>query len=108
MESDLAAAALAGLATRRVLAVAVVRGGRIVWASPALLAMFGLEPQAGEEPRLLDLVLPADREAMEGIRLRSTKTVERAQIEVQGQMLRRSNRFLLRHDGRHGIRSGHR
>jgi len=64
MDSDLAAAALAGLAKRRVLAVAVVRQGRIAWASPALLAMFGLEPHSAGEQRLLDLVLPADREAL--------------------------------------------
>ncbi|MGH8745670.1 MAG: hypothetical protein ACREUK_04180, partial [Burkholderiales bacterium] len=60
METDLAAAALAGLATRRVLAVAVLRGGRIVWASPALLAMFGLDADAAGEPRLLDLVVPGE------------------------------------------------
>jgi diguanylate cyclase (GGDEF)-like protein/hemerythrin-like metal-binding protein len=61
MQPDLAAAALAGLALRRVLAAAVLRQGRIVWASPGLLAMFGLE--AGEA-RFLDLVAPADREAL--------------------------------------------
>jgi diguanylate cyclase (GGDEF)-like protein/hemerythrin-like metal-binding protein/PAS domain S-box-containing protein len=66
MESDLAAAALGGLADRRVLAVAVLRGGRIVWASPALLAMFGLDGDVAGEPRLLDLVAPADREALSG------------------------------------------
>ena len=66
METDLAAAALAGLADRRVLAVAVVRAGRIAWASPALLAMFGLEAGSAGEPQLLDLVAPADREALVG------------------------------------------
>jgi len=66
MQPDLAAAALAGLATRRVLAVAVLRAGRIVWASPALLAMFGLDAQTAGEPRLLDLVAPGEREALAG------------------------------------------
>ena len=68
MQPDLAAAALAGLAMRRVLAVAVVREGRIAWASPALLAMFGLEAVGTEagEARFLDLVAPADREALAG------------------------------------------
>ena len=66
MQTELAAAALAGLAERRVLAVAVVRGGRIAWASPALLAMFGLEAASAGEPQLLDLVVPADREALAG------------------------------------------
>jgi PAS domain-containing protein len=66
MQRELAAAALGGLADRRVLAVAVLRGGRIVWASPALLAMFGLDGDVAGEPRLLDLVAPADREALSG------------------------------------------
>ena len=66
MQRELAAAALEGLATRRVLAVAVLRGGRIVWASPGLLGMFGLGEDLAGEPRLLDLVAPADREALSG------------------------------------------
>ena len=68
MESDLAAAALAGLVERRVLAVAVVRQGRVASASPALRAMFGLDSVGAEagEARFLDLVLPADREALAG------------------------------------------
>jgi diguanylate cyclase (GGDEF)-like protein/hemerythrin-like metal-binding protein len=63
MQPDLPAAALAGLAERRVLAVAVVRGGRLAWASPALRSMFGLE--AGAEPQsFLDLVAPEDRDTV--------------------------------------------
>ena len=63
MESDLAAAALAGLAERRVLAVAVVRQGQLAWASPALRAMFGLET-AAEPQSFLDLVAPEDRDTV--------------------------------------------
>ena len=66
MQSDLPAAALAGLAERRVLAVAVVRGGRLAWASPALRSMFGLEA-AAEPHSFLDLVAPQDREALSGV-----------------------------------------
>jgi diguanylate cyclase (GGDEF)-like protein/hemerythrin-like metal-binding protein len=65
METDLAAATLAGLAMRRVLAVAVARQGRLAWASPALLGMFGLDPAGAEQgQRLLDLVAPGDREGL--------------------------------------------
>jgi len=63
MQPDLAAAALAGLADRRVLAVAVVRGGRLAWSSPALRAMFGLEGTS-EPGSFLELVAPEDREAV--------------------------------------------
>ena len=63
MQPDLAAAALAGLAERRVLAVAVVRGGRLAWASAALRSMFGLEAVA-EPHSFLDLVAPQDRDAL--------------------------------------------
>ena len=51
MQSDIAAAALAGLAKRRVLAVAVLRQGRMVWASPALLSMFALETTLASRSR---------------------------------------------------------
>ena len=61
MQPDLAAAALAGLAKRRVLAVAVLRQGRIVWASPALLALFALEPEGAVGKRFIELVAPDDR-----------------------------------------------
>jgi len=67
MQSDLAAAALAGLAKRRVLAVAVLRHARMVWASPALLAMFGLEAAAASGKRFLDLVAAEDRETLAGL-----------------------------------------
>jgi len=46
-----------------VLAVAVVRQGRLAWASPALRAMFGLEA-AAEPHSFLDLVAPEDREVL--------------------------------------------
>ncbi|MGA8051372.1 MAG: bacteriohemerythrin [Burkholderiales bacterium] len=64
MQSDLAAAALAGLAKRRVLAVAVLRQGRVIWASPALLTMFGLEANTAVGRRFLDLVGADDRAAL--------------------------------------------
>jgi len=67
MQSDLATAALAGLAKRRVLAIAVLRQARLVWASPALLAMFGLEPDAATGKRFLDLVAPDDRKSLAGV-----------------------------------------
>jgi len=61
MQSDLAAAALAGLAKRRVLAVAVLRQGRMVWASPALLTLFALDAEGATGKRFLDLVAADDR-----------------------------------------------
>jgi len=67
MHSDLAVASLAGLAKRRVLAVAALRQARVIWASPALLAMFGLEPDAATGKRFLDLVAAEDREMLAGV-----------------------------------------
>jgi len=67
MQSDLAVAALAGLAKRRVLAVAVLRQAQLIWASPALLAMFGLESDAAAGKRFLDLVAAEDREMLAGV-----------------------------------------
>jgi diguanylate cyclase (GGDEF)-like protein/hemerythrin-like metal-binding protein/PAS domain S-box-containing protein len=64
MQSDIAAAALAGLAKRRVLAVAVLRQGRMVWASPALLSMFALDAATATGKRFLDLVAADDRGTM--------------------------------------------
>jgi diguanylate cyclase (GGDEF)-like protein/hemerythrin-like metal-binding protein/PAS domain S-box-containing protein len=64
MQSDIAAAALAGLAKRRVLAVAVLRQGRMVWASPALLSMFALDAASATGKRFLDLVAADDRGPM--------------------------------------------
>jgi diguanylate cyclase (GGDEF)-like protein/hemerythrin-like metal-binding protein/PAS domain S-box-containing protein len=64
MQSDIAAAALAGLAKRRVLAVAVLRQGRMVWASPALLSMFALDTATATGKRFLDLVASDDRGTM--------------------------------------------
>ncbi len=64
MQSDIAAAALAGLAKRRVLAVAVLRQGRMVWASPALLTMFSLDTATATGKRFLDLVAADDRGTM--------------------------------------------
>ncbi len=64
MQSDLAAAALVGLATRAVVAVGVVRQQRIVWASPALLHMFRLDETDAFGKRFLDLVAAEEREAL--------------------------------------------
>ena len=64
MQADLASAALAGLARQGVLAVGILRGGRIAWASPALLAMFGLDPAAADGKPFLDLVATEDREVL--------------------------------------------
>ena len=64
MQSDLASAALGGLAKQGVLAVGILRGGRIAWASPALLVMFGLDAAAAEDKIFLDLVAVEDREVL--------------------------------------------
>jgi diguanylate cyclase (GGDEF)-like protein/hemerythrin-like metal-binding protein/PAS domain S-box-containing protein len=64
MHSDLAAAALVGLAGRGVLAVAVLRKGRIEWASPALRHMFGLQAAEALGKPFLELVAAEDREAL--------------------------------------------
>lgn len=61
MSSDLAAAALAGLASRGLLSVAVVRDGRVAWASQGFSAMFGLDPSGAAGRPFLDLVAPEDR-----------------------------------------------
>jgi len=67
MQPFLAPAALAGLVKRRELAVAVLRHARVIWASPALVAMFGLEPNAATGKRFLDLVAAKDREMLAGV-----------------------------------------
>jgi len=67
MRPYLAAAALAGLVKRRELAVAVLRRARVTWASPALLAMFGLEPGVAAGKHFLDLVADEDREMLAGV-----------------------------------------
>jgi len=67
MRPYLAAAALAGLVKRRELAVAVLRRARVTWASPALLAMFGLEPGAAAGKHFLDLVAAEDREMLAAV-----------------------------------------
>lgn len=67
MRPYLAAAALAGLVKRRELAVAVLRHARVTWASPALLAMFGLEPSAAAGKHFLDLVAAEDRDLLAGV-----------------------------------------
>jgi len=64
MQPFLAIAGLVALIKRRELAVAVLRGARITWASPALLAMFGLEPKTATGKRFLDLVAADDREML--------------------------------------------
>jgi diguanylate cyclase (GGDEF)-like protein/PAS domain S-box-containing protein len=67
MQPSLPQAALAGLVKRRELAVAVLRHALVIWASPALLAMFGLEPNAATGRRFLDLVAAEDREMLAGV-----------------------------------------
>jgi len=66
MQPFLTVAALVGLVKRRALAVAVLRDAQVIWASPALLAMFGLEPNAATGKRFLDLVAAEDREMLAG------------------------------------------
>jgi diguanylate cyclase (GGDEF)-like protein/PAS domain S-box-containing protein len=67
MQPALTVAALAGLIKRRELAVAVLREARIVWASPALLALFGLESGDTTGRHFLDLVVEDDREMLAGV-----------------------------------------
>lgn len=67
MQPYLAPAALAGLVKRRELAVAVLRHARVIWASPALAAMFGLEPNAATSKRFLDMVAAEDRQMLAGV-----------------------------------------
>jgi len=67
MQPALTVAALAGLIKRRELAVAVLRDTRIVWASPALLALFGLESGDTAGRHFLDLVVEEDREMLAGV-----------------------------------------
>ncbi|MDX1376791.1 MAG: diguanylate cyclase, partial [Burkholderiales bacterium] len=66
MQPFLAVAGLVALIKRRELALAVVRDARMIWASPGLLAMFGLEPGAATGKRFLDLVAVEDRELLAG------------------------------------------
>ena len=56
MLSELANAALSGLAEQGMLAVGVLQEGRIAWASRALLLMFRLETTAGAGRHLLSRV----------------------------------------------------
>jgi diguanylate cyclase (GGDEF)-like protein/PAS domain S-box-containing protein len=67
MQAALTVAALAGLIKRRELAVGVLRDERIVWASPALLALFGLESGEATGRRFLDFVVEEDREMLAGV-----------------------------------------
>ncbi len=67
MQPALTVAALAGLIKRRELAVAVLRAERIVWASPALLTLFGLEPGEATGRRFIELVVEEDREMLAGV-----------------------------------------
>ena len=64
MHPDLPAAALVGLAARAVLAVAVLRQGKIEWASPALRRMFRLDAAGALAKPFLELVATEDREAL--------------------------------------------
>ena len=66
MQPYLTVAALAGLIKRRELAVAVLRQSRMIWASPALLAMFGLESGAAAGRKFLELVAEEDRATLAG------------------------------------------
>jgi diguanylate cyclase (GGDEF)-like protein/PAS domain S-box-containing protein len=67
MQPYLTVAALAGLIKRRELAVAVLRQSRMIWASPALLAMFGLESGAAAGKKFLELVAEEDRATLAGV-----------------------------------------
>lgn len=64
MPSDLATAELVGLAARGVLSVAILRNGRIAWASPGFLVMFRLNAASAIGTRFLDLVVPEERETL--------------------------------------------
>jgi len=83
MQPYLAVAALAGLVKRRELAVAVLRQARMIWASPALLAMFGLEPRAATGKRFLDLVAAEDQETLAAV-LDETPGAESAPTAFRG------------------------
>lgn len=64
MSRELAAAALVGLATRGTLSIAVLRGGRIAWASPGFCAMVGLDAASAAGMRFVDVVVPEERETI--------------------------------------------
>jgi diguanylate cyclase (GGDEF)-like protein/PAS domain S-box-containing protein len=67
MQPFVSIAGLVALIKRREMAVAVLRQGRVVWASPALLALFGLESKSAGGTRFLDLVSAEDRERLAGL-----------------------------------------
>jgi diguanylate cyclase (GGDEF)-like protein/hemerythrin-like metal-binding protein/PAS domain S-box-containing protein len=89
MSQELAAAALIGLASRGTLSIAVVRDGRIAWASPGFCALFGLDAARAVGMPFLDLVAPEERE-----------TIAAAIDEAPGATFDASPAHGLRADGR--------
>ncbi len=83
MQPFLSIAGLVALIKRRKLAVAVLREGRVDWASPALLALFRLEPGAAKGKHFLELVVAEDRETTAGV-LDETPGAESALTAFRG------------------------
>jgi diguanylate cyclase (GGDEF)-like protein/hemerythrin-like metal-binding protein/PAS domain S-box-containing protein len=88
MPYDLAAAALAGLATHGGLSAAVVRNGRIAWASAGFVNMFGLGGSNAVGTPVAELVAAGDRE-----------TIAKAITETPGITLMPTQACALRADG---------